>query len=220
LAVDPGNADWQRNLGLALDRNGRIRLALGDRIGALEALEEALAVRRKLVAAEPANITWQQDLSFSLNELGDRRSEMNDFTGALTAYEESVAIRRKLVAADPGDPRQRRSLAVGMQGIGDTLMAAGDRAGALRAYEESLALVRKLVEAVGVSPNWQTDLPSALLALSTASEPTRAREALREAIAILERLERDNKLTPQQQGLSETVRRALAKLPPEQAEAQ
>jgi hypothetical protein len=58
-----------------------------------------------------------------------------------------------------------------------------------------------------------------LYSTSTASDPPRARAALREALAIAEALARDNKLTAAQQNWPQLIREALAKLPPEQAEA-
>ena len=98
-------------------------------------------------------------------------------------------------------------------------LAAGDRAGALAAYEESLAIMRKLAAADPGNAGWQADLVFRLYKVSTAADPPRARAALREALAIAETLARDSKLTAAQQNWPQLIRDALAKLPPEQAEA-
>ena len=50
-----------------------MRLAAGDRAGALSAYEEGLAIMRKLAAADPGNAEWQRDLSVSLVKIGDMR---------------------------------------------------------------------------------------------------------------------------------------------------
>ena len=104
LAVsDPANAGSQRGLSVSLDRVGNVRLAAGDRGGALSVYEESLTIRRKLAASDPANAGWQRDVSVSLIMIGDVRRSVGDRTGALAAYEESLAITRKLAASDPGN---------------------------------------------------------------------------------------------------------------------
>ena len=52
---------------------GDVRLAAGDRAGALSAYEESLAIMRKLAASDPGNAGWQRDVSVSLNKVGDVR---------------------------------------------------------------------------------------------------------------------------------------------------
>ena len=42
-------------MSVSLDKVGDVRLAAGDRAGALAAYEESLAIRRKLAAADPGN---------------------------------------------------------------------------------------------------------------------------------------------------------------------
>ena len=139
-----------------------MRLAAGDRAGALAAYEESLAIRRKLAASDPGNAGWQRDLSVSLNKVGDVRLAAGDRAGALSAYEESLAIRRKLAASDPGNAGWQRDLSVSLDKVGDVRLAAGDRAGALSAYEESLAIRRKLAAADPGNAGWQRDLSVSL----------------------------------------------------------
>ena len=98
-------------------------------------------------------------------------------------------------------------------------LAAGDRTWALAAYEESLAIRRKLVAADPGNASRQTDLIISLYKVSTASDALRARVELREALAIAEALARERKLTAAQESWPQMLREALAKLPPEQAEA-
>jgi hypothetical protein len=103
--------------------------------------------------------------------------------------------------------------------VGNVRSEAGDRSGALVAYEESLAIMRKLAAADAGNADWQIDLAISLYKIGTASDPPRAREALREALAILEALAREGKLAAAQQSWPKLLRDALAKLPPEKAEA-
>jgi tetratricopeptide (TPR) repeat protein len=210
------SAGWQRDVSVSLEKVGDVRLAAGDRAGALAAYEESLAIRRKLTAADPGNASWQRDVSVSLNKVGDVRVAAGDRAGALAAYEESLAIVRKLAAADPGNAGWQRDVSVSLNKVGDVRVAAGDRAGALAVYEESLAIRRKLAAADPGNAGWQTDVVISLYKVSTVADAPRARAALREALAILEVLAREDKLTAAQQNWPQLLRDALAKLPREE----
>src|SRR5262249_29918320 len=78
---------------------------------------------------------------------------------------------------------------------------------------------RKLAAANPGNDVWQIDLVLDLWRVGTVSDPPRARAALREALAILEALARDNRLTGAQKDWPQLLRDALAKLPPAAAEA-
>jgi len=158
-------------------------------------------------------------VSLSLDRVGDVRLAAGDRAGALSFYEESLAIRRKLATADPGNAGWQRDLSLSLDRVGDVRMSAGDRTGALSAYEESLAIRRKLAAADPGNAGWQTDLVLSLSRVGDVSDPPRTRAALREALAIVEALARDNRLTASQENWAQAIRGVLAKLPPEAAEA-
>ena len=80
--------------------------------------------------------------------------------------------------------------------------------------------VRKLAASDPGNAEWQTDVVVSLYKVSTVSDPPRARAALREALAIVEALARDNRLTAAQKNWPQLLRDALAELPPETAGAQ
>jgi tetratricopeptide (TPR) repeat protein len=174
---------------------------------------------RNLAAADPGNAGWQRDLSVSLEKVGDVRFAAGDRAGALAVYEESLAIRRKLAVADPGNSDWQRDVAVGLNKVADVQFAVGNRAGALSAYDESVAIRRKLATADPGNAGWQADLVISLYKVSTASDPPQARAALTQALGIAEALAREGKLRAAQQDWPQLLRDALAKLPPESAEA-
>ena len=105
-AADPGNAGWQRDLSVSLEKVGDVRLAAGDRAGALAAYEESLAIMRKLAASAeiPA---WQADLVFSLYKV----STASDAPRARAALREALGIvealarESKLTAAQQDWPQ-------------------------------------------------------------------------------------------------------------------
>ena len=78
----------------------RIRLSdAGDGRGALDAIREAVDIRRKLAGADPAR--FNPDLAGSLNNLSVHLSDAGDGPGALDAIREAVDIRRKLAEPTP-----------------------------------------------------------------------------------------------------------------------
>jgi hypothetical protein len=109
---------------------------------------------------------------------------------------------------------------VALQRVGDVRFTAGDRAGALTLYEEALEVARRLVAADPGNASFQTSLVIMLYRVSTVAEPARAREVLREAVAVIEALERAGKLTAAQREWPRLLREALAKLSPENGQSQ
>jgi tetratricopeptide (TPR) repeat protein len=147
-----------------------------------------------------------------LNKVGDVKLRMGDKDGALAAYQESLAIARELAARDQGDRQAQRDVLVSLFKTGNAKLDAGDRAGALAAYQEAVDVGRKLAAEDQEDPQAQTDLALSLYKLGTAAEPPQARAALTEALAILEKLEQQQKLTAGQKNWPEMVRTALSKL--------
>ena len=185
-AADPGNAGWQRDVSVSLDKVGDVRLAAGDRAGALAAYEESLAIRRKLAAADPGNAGWQRDVSVSLSKVGDVRLAAGDRAGALAAYEEGLAIMRKLAAADPGNAGWQRDLSVSLEKVGDVRLAAGDRRGRWRPTRKVWRSCASSPPPIQAMRGWQVDLVvRACYKVSTAcrSRRGRARDCCAEALA-------------------------------------
>ncbi|MCI2424151.1 tetratricopeptide repeat protein, partial [Saccharopolyspora sp. K220] len=79
------------NLGVKLFDLGRF----GE---ALEATEEAVAIRRELAVVE--RVRYAPDLAASLSNIGGILSRLGRFGEALEATEEAVAIRRELAAVE------------------------------------------------------------------------------------------------------------------------
>jgi hypothetical protein len=92
-------------------------------------------------------------------------------------------------------------------------LRGGDQAGALAAYQESLDIHRKLAAQDPGNAQARSDLVASLYKVSTASDAQQARAALTEALAIIEKLEREHKLTAQQKNWPDILRAALSKLP-------
>ena len=70
--ADPGDAVYQRDLGVTLTRIGDARLSLEDSTGALVAYEESLKIARTLGTADPGFAVWQRDLGMTPRKIVQR----------------------------------------------------------------------------------------------------------------------------------------------------
>jgi tetratricopeptide (TPR) repeat protein len=76
-----------------------MRSHLGDRTGALTAIDEAVTLIRQLAKTTPAALL--PDLAMSLNNQANLRSQVGDRTGALVAIDKAVGIYRQLAQTNP-----------------------------------------------------------------------------------------------------------------------
>jgi tetratricopeptide (TPR) repeat protein len=215
-AADPRNTEWQRGLSVSHDRIGGILRAQGDGPAALRNYQAGLAIAQSLAAADPRNTEWQRDLSVSHDNIGDILRAQGDGPAALRSYQASLAIAQSLAAADPRDTEWQRDLSIGHNKIGDILRAQGDGPAALRSYQASLAIRQSLAAADPGNVQWQTDVAVScwnLAQVQTQEHPVADRRArLAAGLAILERLQSQNRLTAAQQGWPAAFRQALADL--------
>jgi len=158
--------------------------ALGRREAALAAIEEAVAIQRRLAEARPD--AFLPDLAASLNNLSLRLSDLSRREAALAAIEEAVAIRRRIAEARPDAvlPDLARSL----NNLSNALSDLGRREAALAAIEEAVAIQRRLAEARpdAVLPDLATSL-GAHGSILRAADPDAAAVSFREAIELLRR---------------------------------
>src|SRR5580658_7260228 len=158
----------------------------GDETAALGAIEEAVAIRRRLAAADPAR--FEPDLATSLGNLSNCLSAAGDETAALGAIEAAVAIFRRLAAANPA--RLEPDLAKSLGNLSNRLSAAGDETAALGAIEAAVAIFRRLAAAnpARFEPDLATSLNNLSVRLSAARDEAAALAATEAALAIRRRL--------------------------------
>ena len=68
---DPGNAGWQRDLSVSLEKLGDLAVAQGDLEDARQKYADALEVSQRLAESDPSNAQWQRDLFVSNFKLAD-----------------------------------------------------------------------------------------------------------------------------------------------------
>jgi len=138
--TNPGNADWQRDLSVSHMKIGDVRVAQGDRPGALASYQGALAIAERLAQADPGNVGWQRDLSIAHERIGDVQVAQGDRPGALASYQATLAIAERLAQADPGNVGWQRDLIVSFAKLNEV---TGDRAYAERALSLALAMQQR-----------------------------------------------------------------------------
>ncbi|AFN45907.1 tetratricopeptide repeat protein [Arachnia propionica] len=163
---------------------------VGDRGGALEAIQEAVRIRRGL--AEKNATAFNPSLAGSLNNLSNRLSGVGDRGGALKAAREAVGIRRGLAEENPAvfNP----DLAMSLGNLSAMLSGVGDRGGALEAIREAVGIYRGLAEEnpAVFNPSLALSLGNLSAMLSGVGDRGGALEAIREAIGIYRGLAEEN----------------------------
>jgi tetratricopeptide (TPR) repeat protein len=210
-AADPGNRRRQRDLSISLDKIGDALAAFGRHAEALAAFRRGFAISAALAAADEKNAQWQLDLSVGLNKIGDALLALGRAEEALADYRRALAIVERLTAADPGNLDWQRELSVTWNKMADALAAAGRRGEAIEFARRSLALRTRLATADPANVRRQIDLVVVLAKLAQLGDDARAR--LREALAILRRLEAEGRLPAYQKGMIAAVERMLAEAP-------
>ena len=129
---------------------------VGDQVGALAAIDEAVGFCRRLAAADPT--AFRPGLAMVLNNQAIRRGAVGDRTGALTAIDEAVVLYRQLVDAD--SPAFLPKLVAALTNQAIYRGAVGDRTGALTVIDEAVEVSRQLVAA---DTGFRAELAIALL---------------------------------------------------------
>ena len=179
LAVTAMTRDQEKDMTpaerAAYVNNLSLRLSgVGDRGGALEAVREAVEIRRGLAEENPAAFT--PDLAVSLNNLFGGLSGVGDRKGALEAVREAVGIRRGLAEGNPG--AFNPDLAMSLNNLSLRLANVDDCKGALEAIREAVGIYRGLAE--GDPDTFEADLVTSVSVLARIlTEVRETEEALR-----------------------------------------
>ena len=179
LAVTAMTRDQEKDMTpaerAAYVNNLSLRLSgVGDRGGALEAVREAVEIRRGLAEENPAAFT--PDLAVSLNNLFGGLSGVGDRKGALEAVREAVGIYRGLADKDPA--AFSPDLAMSLNNLSVRLANVDDCKGALEAIREAVEIYRGLAE--GDPDTFEADLVTSVSVLARIlTEVRETEEALR-----------------------------------------
>jgi hypothetical protein len=153
---------------------------VGDTVGALEVIKEAVEMCRKLSEASPHR--YLPELARSLNNLSNSLSDVGDKAGALEAIKEAVKIRRELSHASP--QRYLPDLALSLNNLSNSLRDVGDKARALETAKESVEFYHQLSDTSSQRylPELARSLHSLSNSLSDVGDTVGALEVIKEAV--------------------------------------
>ena len=208
--TDPENRALVRDVALGLTNVGDVRLRTGDPHGAAANYEQAVANVRRLSEHDPDNTLWQRDMTVTLNKLGNARSQIGDIRAAAASYDESLATARSLAKRDPGNAKWQSDLWVALYRLAEAKLSLGDIGGARDLYAEGALIIRPLAAANPANVQLQTNLVVDLYRLGSLEDGSDRKKALKEALGILDRLEKEKMLTSVQITWPDLIREMLS----------
>jgi tetratricopeptide (TPR) repeat protein len=212
VTENPTNTDFRARLENILMRIGDLRLAMGAIAEALSAHKEALAISSELLSQDSGNTDWKRRVEVSYQKLQSVYAAQRDKDAALTAAQESLQIAKRLIDIDPGNLLWRHDLCARYGGLGGAQRAKGDDADALDNYRKAIAFCRETASRYPSDVQSQLRLAAALYGASKGRSADEALPLLREALGILENLDRAGALPKANASWAPFVRDKIAAL--------
>ena len=161
LARQPDHADTLESLATICLDIGRAKDAMDNHLGAHEAAERAVAVRRKLADAAPDDPLGLDELANALEQRAWARDRLGNAQGRLDDRREIVRLRKQICTFAPGNELWQRALSRAL----DDLDVASDPSDALAAQHDNVALCRRWHAAHPTDAAWTESLATALYRL-------------------------------------------------------
>jgi tetratricopeptide (TPR) repeat protein len=158
LATQTDAPRWLRDLAVAHNKLGDVRMKQGQLDAAAQAFSEGMAICTRLVALDPANTGRLRDLVVAHSKLGDVRMAQGQLDAAAQAFSEDLTISTRLVALDPANTGWLHDLAVAHGKLGDVRMAQGQLDAAAQAFTEYHAILARLVALDPANTTWLREL--------------------------------------------------------------
>ena len=212
VAQDPTNTDLRARLENILIRIGDLYLARGIFADALAAHKEALSISSDLLSADSGNVEWKRRVEINYGKLQSVYSAQRDFDAALIAAQESLEIATRLSDLDRGNLRWRRDLCASYRGLGRTQRDKDDKADALASYNKALLECRETASRYASNPAVRVELAFTSYQASKGRSADSAAPLLREALSILEHLDRVGALPKANANWAPFIRDKIAKL--------
>jgi tetratricopeptide (TPR) repeat protein len=216
-AKAPTASNWRLGAAATLNKIGDVLVAQNNPWkDSLAVYRESLDGMRGLAevdhgapSARQAGELAAQYIPLILEKIGDGLRRERDLAGSLAAYREGLDITRELAAADPKSIQRKQDVLRFSNKFGEVLRSSEDFANARSAHLEGLDIARALAANDPSHSEWQMGIASSLVALALDGDSARLR--LREALAIVNQLKLDGKLTSGQFNFPYMITAALEK---------
>ena len=212
VGQDPTNTDLRARLDTILIRIGDLNLARAAFADALIAHKEALSISSDLLSADSGNVEWKRRVEVSYQKLNSVYSAQGDFDAALLAEQQSLEIATRLSDLDRENLRWRRDLCSRYRSLGMTQRDKGDKIDALESFSKALAECRETASRYASDPAVRVELAFSLYQASKGRSADDAAPLLREALSILEDLNRVGAIPKANENWAPFIRDEIAKL--------
>lgn len=172
LASNPSHEDL-KNLASIYDSLSRTLGQLGDLEGSLTAINRAVTILQRLVAAAPDKLDFQDQLASAHGTLAIQLPRVGKLHQALEHAKKALQMRERLSAGRANDLARTRMLMIAWSHIGDNLANPtrpnmGDLKGALEAYAKVHRIAASLAARDPNDKRLQLDLSYALQRIGVA----------------------------------------------------
>jgi serine/threonine protein kinase len=196
-AAFPDDLDYREALADSYNWRGELLRLTGNRDEARASYEQALKVAEELADAFPDVPLYRSRVARCHDNLGILLKESSRFDEAQAAFEHAISIGRELVDNHPTNLPLQQELARAYLNLGPVLRRKGQLQEAETAYNRAIWFLQNLVNASRDNPEYRRELAVGYTLLGTllGKLPTprwpQAKQAHRQAIALLEKLTRD-----------------------------
>jgi len=198
-------AEARRDASILCMNLGSILSTLDRHAEALEPLQKAIGIRRALCAAEPRNGEYHDDLTNACERLGEVLFALGRNSEAIQTFRDGWTVTDAAIANEPDNAdRLRRQSILGFH-FGRGLVRAGMRAEARDIYLKVAALSERLVSADPRNTQYRVDLATIMKVLAEVGDEPAKRTA--RMVEILEQLDGQGKLTPEQKAFLNSFKR-------------
>jgi tetratricopeptide (TPR) repeat protein len=165
---DPGNLEYQHDVGWTYFLLGLMHILGGRPAEAEGPVRRALAIRERLVAARPTKFSYRQELGMSLGNLSVVLTRTRRFEEAQAVARRALEVRQQLVNDFPAAPEARHYLADAYMDLGESHYETGQFREAAEALRHEVSLRQKLAAEFPSLFKYQVDFAEGSMRLGRA----------------------------------------------------
>jgi tetratricopeptide (TPR) repeat protein len=214
-AKAPANdIDIQRGLTVAYRNVGQMHEMIKDWLPAQTAHRRSLDINRRLAAQTPEDLTLQRDVSISENGVGGVLKAQGAAAQALECFQRSLIIDRRLAALSPVHVQAQEDLGLTLGRCIHALADLGRLPEAVELLRETRNVFAALVNTDPSNAFWQENYAVALTnsSLPGTCDVNERLQHLQQAVIIVERLAKGDRLPAHRAGWLDNLRAGLAAL--------
>ena len=167
---------------------------------AAQAMRQLASISTTLeaVKALQSACDYEPDNTLNWKLLGNMHLQAGNVARAKGAYTQMLRLAQTATRSHPNDLHAQRDLSVSYEKIGEIQHVQGDLKGALASYQATHAILKTLAKKDAGNVQGQTDLVVSYWKLAHVSQGNESKGFLRQGLAILEQLARENRLDADQ----------------------